>query len=75
MKKQTTVVEPSEALMSLGNFLKQYNQTIPSSFPQASISLLKKFKSTHTGLFKHGNLWSLDEHRKKILDWLPQDES
>lgn len=23
----------------------------------------------HPSFFKHGNLWSLDEHRKRVIDW------
>ena len=44
----------------------------PAAFPHTSVALLKKFKALHPLFFKHGNLWSLDEHRKKIMDWLPQ---
>lgn len=61
----------SEMQISLGDFLKSYNQNMPESFPRASAALLKKFKDSHPLLFKHGNLWSLDEHRKKIMDWIP----
>jgi hypothetical protein len=39
-------------------------------FPQATTELLQKFKEGHASFFKHGELWSLDEHRKKIVDWL-----
>jgi hypothetical protein len=34
---------------------------------------LKKYKEQHPLFFKHGDLWSLDEHRKKVLDWIPQE--
>ncbi len=56
--------------LSLPDFLKSYNQNIPEGFPRASLSLLQKFKTEHASFFKHGELWSLDEHRKKIVDWL-----
>ena len=52
------------------SFLEAYNQNIPSSFPRASVEILKKFQSTHASLFKHGDKWSIDLHRKKIIDWL-----
>lgn len=55
----------------LSDFLKSYNKTIPASFPKVTTLLLKKFKEGHAKLFKHGELWSLDLHRKKLIDWLP----
>ena len=72
MKMRDMDRERSEMLVSLPEFLKAYNKTIPEGFPRASTALLKKFKTAHAALFKHGDLWSLDEHRKKIIDWLPQ---
>lgn len=61
----------SQRQMPLPEFVKFYNKNMPEGFPRASAALLKKFKDAHTLLFKHGDLWSLDEHRKKIIDWLP----
>jgi hypothetical protein len=57
-------------LISLSDFLKSYNQNIPAEFPRVSLALLVRYKSEHPQLFKHGELWSLDEHRKKIMDWV-----
>lgn len=71
MKKYGAELKISELRTSLADFLKAYNKNIPSGFPRASTALLKEFKSTHPLFFKHGDLWSLDEHRKKIVDWLP----
>lgn len=62
----------SEMEVSLPDFLESYNQNMPASFPRASIALLNKFKEMHAALFTHGDLWSLDKHRKKLIDWLPQ---
>ena len=64
--------ERSETLISFADFLASYNATITAGFPKASTALLKAFKNDNTGLFKHANLWSLDQHRKKVMDWLPQ---
>ena len=64
---------PSEAQISIEEFLKSYNETIPTSFPKASVALLQRYKEEHEALFKHGESWSLDLHRKKIMDWLPQN--
>ena len=60
----------SEKLLSFGAFLKSYNENLPHEFPQASLVLLREFKKAHTTLFKEDNLWSLDQHRKKVMDWL-----
>ncbi len=65
----------SEIQISIGEFVRSYNKNIPEGFPHASESLLKKFKEEHAAFFKHGESWSLDEHRKKIMDWLPLNKS
>lgn len=64
--------EEQESLMqiSLPDFLASYNKNMPAHFPRATTLLLQKFKHAHAALFKHGDLWSLDQHRKKIMDWL-----
>ena len=59
----------SEQTRSLADFLQQYNQNLPHAFPRASAALLEEFKDTHGNLFKV-NIWSLDQHRKKVMDWL-----
>lgn len=51
-------------------FLESYNKNIPASFPRASVAILKKFQSIYPALFKHGDMWSLAQHRKKVIDWL-----
>ncbi len=73
MKKYAEELKISEMQIPLPDFLKSYNENIPDGFPHASVSLLKKFKELHTTLFKHGDLWSLDQHRKKLMDWLPRN--
>lgn len=60
----------SEKSLSFGEFLKAYNEKLPAEFPQASTPLLKEFKKNHANLFKDDNAWSLDVHRKKVMDWL-----
>jgi len=47
--------------------------SMPKSFPRASAALLERFKEEHLALFKRGDLWSLDIHRKKLIDWLPRN--
>ena len=73
MKKYAEELKISEAQIPLSDFMKSYNDNIPMGFPHATTSLLKKFRELHTTLFKHGDLWSLDQHRKKLMDWLPRN--
>lgn len=60
----------SEKSRSLNDFLKLYNESLPTTFPKASTELLEEFKHAHTNLFKLKGVWSLDLHRKKVMDWL-----
>lgn len=62
--------ERSEKKRTLLDFVAQYNENLPSIFPRASEELLKEFKSGHAGLFPAGKGWSLDQHRRKVMDWL-----
>ncbi len=62
--------ERSEKVRSLAEFLKLYNENLPLAFPRASAVLLEQFESAHAGLFKARGVWSLDLHRKKVMDWL-----
>jgi len=57
--------------MPLLNFVESYNKSVPGSFPRVSIKILKRFQSLHPVLFKHSDEWSIDRHRKKVMDWLP----
>lgn len=60
----------SEQSLSFGDFLKAYNQDLPLQFPRASDALLREFRKTNGALFKDNRSWSLDQHRKKVMDWL-----
>ena len=61
----------SEKLLSLEEFLKSYNQDLPATFLRATLPLLREFRETYASLFKNTDQWSLDQHRKKVMDWLP----
>jgi len=61
----------SEKVLTLPEFLRSYNENLPTAFPRASLPLLREFKKVHMGLFKVTDVWSLDVHRKKVMDWLP----
>ncbi len=52
-------------------FMESYNKSIPISFPHASVKILKRFQALHPVLFKHSNEWSIEKHRKRVMDWLP----
>ncbi|MFZ2500808.1 MAG: hypothetical protein WAW90_02350 [Minisyncoccia bacterium] len=60
----------SEEKRTLADFVELYNENLPTAFPRASAELLKEFRSGHMGLFPAGKGWSLDQHRRKVMDWL-----
>lgn len=60
----------SEMSRSLADFLRLYNENLPATFPRASTSLLEEFRAAHVNLFKTTGVWSLDVHRKRVMDWL-----
>ena len=62
--------ERSEKKRTLSAFVDLYNDNLPASFPRVSEALLKEFKKDHAGLFSVGKGWSLDQHRRKVMDWL-----
>ena len=73
MKNNPNEPKLNEIELSLAEFLKSFNLNMPESFPQVSEAQLLKFKAEHAGLFKKSNTWSLDHHRKKVMDWLPRN--
>ncbi|MEK7515506.1 MAG: hypothetical protein AAB555_01030 [Patescibacteria group bacterium] len=62
--------ERSERALSFSDFMKSYNDGLPMQFPHVSLALLREFRKLHSTLFKDRNSWSLDQHRKKVMDWL-----
>jgi hypothetical protein len=64
--------ERSEKKITIKDFLKSYNENLPDVFPSATLPLLNEFRGAYPELFKNGNEWSLDTHRKKVMDWLPR---
>jgi hypothetical protein len=72
IKLPDLVYERSIRERSLADFLTSYNKSIPLGFPSATQSALLKFKKENPSLFKDSVSWSLDKHRKKFMDWLPQ---
>ncbi|MHB8860488.1 MAG: hypothetical protein ACYC48_02000 [Minisyncoccota bacterium] len=62
--------ERSEKKRTLSDFAVLYNENLPVTFPRVSEELLKEFRSGHAGLFPVGKGWTLDQHRRKVMDWL-----
>lgn len=61
----------SEEPRTLSEFLKLYNENLPSFLAPATVALLEEFKRTHGNFFKSaGGAWTLDLHRKRVMDWL-----
>ena len=71
MKSPDLDRQRSERRVSLGEFLRSYNDNLPEQFPRASLPLLRAYKQQYPTHFKEDGLWSLDIHRKKFMDWLP----
>lgn len=60
----------SEKKRTLDEFLALYNASLPETFPAATASLLEEFRTGHKSLFPAGSRWTLDRHRKEVMDWL-----
>lgn len=69
--KKNIKPDPNFTKVSLMVFIDYYNQHIPEGFPKASEAILNKFKETHSSLFSGDNNWTIDKHRKKLMDWIP----
>ena len=54
-------------------FLESYNKNMPEGYPLVSLAILEKFKQTHLKLFNADGAWTLDQHRKRMIEWLPQN--
>lgn len=73
MRNNSLEPKLNEISLSLSEFLKSFNQNMPANFPQVSEEQLLMFKKEHEILFRKCNSWSLDHHRKKVIDWLPRN--
>lgn len=63
--------EFNETETSIAVFMDYYNRHIPASFPHATEKALKAFKKAYPALFVESDKWSIDRHRKRLMDWLP----
>lgn len=75
MKKKNEAYEQSLIQTPLLTFLEVYNLGIPKGFPCATTAMLAKFQSLYPTLFKHGNTWSVAQHRKRLIDWLSANKT
>ncbi len=71
MKQKNDPLKLNQLETSLPIFMASYNQSVPAGFPHASAKALKQFQELHPMLFKHSHEWSIDKHRKRLMDWLP----
>ncbi|MBI2120965.1 MAG: hypothetical protein HYT94_05075 [Parcubacteria group bacterium] len=63
--------EFNEKTTPIGVFLEYYNRNIPESYPRATVKALKQFQVAYPALFQNNDEWSIDKHRKRLMDWLP----
>jgi hypothetical protein len=73
MKKNPNQILAHEVSMTEPEFLESFNKNMPAGYPHVTHALLMKFKEAHPGLFKDQNIWTLDHHRKRLIEWLPQN--
>ena len=69
-KMKNEVPDMNMVAMGVADFIVYYNKNIPESFPRVSLALLEKFRAAHPSLFNSADKWSIDKHRKKLMDWL-----
>jgi len=70
MKKTKEELQLNETKVTLAMFLEDYNKNIPPGFRRVSTTVLRKFQEAHPGLFRQKDVWSVDKHRKRVMDWL-----
>ena len=70
MKKRDLELERNQTMTTPLVFKESYNQTIPLHFRRVSMEILKQFQLAHPALFKGSNEWSIEKHRKRLMDWL-----
>ena len=61
----------SELRVTRAEFISAYNDKLPTGFPRVSKEVLEVYRGRYPGQFKEDGLWSLDQHRKRVMDWLP----
>ena len=74
MKSKSNKFEQNQVITSPVVFIENYNKSIPKNFPRATSRALKDFQITHSTLFKKFDDWSIEKHRKRLMDWLFSQE-
>ena len=74
-KRRDLVLEGNQEMTTLGAFLESYNKSAPLGYPRVTPENLKDFQRLHPMLFKDKNEWSIEKHRKRLMDWLPSHRS
>ena len=70
MKRRDLVLEQNQSKTTIEVFMALYNKNIPENLPRVTIKTPREFQAQNPSLFKHGNAWSIERHRKKVMDWL-----
>jgi len=70
MKEKKIFPDPNLISYSIDSFVEYYNKNIPASFPRVTVDDLVSFKQTHQSLFVGKGDWTIDKHRKKLMDWI-----
>lgn len=73
MKKASERIVPNEVPLSATEFKESFNQNMPAGYPHVTLEIMDKFRFAHPNLFKKPNVWTLDLHRKRMIEWLPQN--
>jgi len=73
MRTVNKELQANQDQISLLDFLGSFNKNMPAGYPLTTAALLQEFKESHEALFKNGDSWSLDLHRKRLIDWLPRN--
>jgi hypothetical protein len=75
MGKITQRIVPNETPLTATEFLESFNSNMPLGYPHVTLDIMKKFQQAHQSLFKKPNIWTLELHRKRMIQWLPQNLS
>jgi len=73
MKHKNDPLEKNLICTTSDVFIENYNGSIPQNFPQATNESLKQFRIAYPALFKN-DMWSIDRHRKRLMDWMSSNQ-
>ncbi|MBI4134659.1 MAG: hypothetical protein HY471_00925 [Candidatus Sungbacteria bacterium] len=70
MRRKDDELKLNQNTTSLLIFMESYNKSLPSGFSPVSAKELKEFQASRPSLFRNKDEWSIDKHRKRLMDWL-----